>query len=131
LKDLVDQNCLVSINDSIPGLNTANGKFPMPRERFDKPLQVNNCQALRKKPIYLHGLTLRSSAEFEKQFESFLRGVVKVENGDDEISNLNVMIRQRSIYVNVNNTWRNLNGNDTNERFSIMGEPGRDGICHG
>ena len=84
---------------------------------------------MRKKPIYLHNLQLRSSTEFEKQFESFLRGVVKVENGEDNVSNQIVTIRQRSIHVNVNNTWRNLNGNE--ERFTIMDEPSRDGICRG
>lgn len=38
MKQLVPQNCLVNINEVVPGLATDNSKLPKPRESFDKPL---------------------------------------------------------------------------------------------
>ena len=62
-----------------------------------------------KKTIFLHNLSLVCSIEFEKQFESFLRDVVTIENGDMENTVQMVSIRRRTIHVGVHNAWRNLN----------------------
>ena len=83
-----------------------------------------------KKPIYLQNLTLHSSAEFENQFESFLREVVHIENGGNKEGSMvsNVMISRRSIHVAVHNTWHNLN---KIERSINLEEPDRQGVCRG
>ena len=81
-----------------------------------------------KKTIFLHNLSLVCSIEFEKQFESFLRDVVTIENGDMENTVQMVSIRRRTIHVGVHNAWRNLN---ETERMVILDEPDRQGICHG
>ena len=75
------QNCLCNVQgDVVPGLNTEFSKLPIPRENFSSPYLTRAVEARVKKPIYLHNLTLHSSAEFERQFEDFLREVVRIEN---------------------------------------------------
>ena len=67
MKQLVPQNCIVSINEVVPGLNTDNSKLPKPRESYNMPLLVKPpVKAMAKKTIFLHNLSLVCSVEFEK-----------------------------------------------------------------
>mmetsp|Transcript_38544 Transcript_38544/g.50521 ORF Transcript_38544/g.50521 Transcript_38544/m.50521 type:complete len:171 (-) Transcript_38544:3298-3810(-) len=128
IKTLVPQNCLVNKQDVIPGLETEFCRFPVPRPSFSAPYMTQAIKAKIKKPVYLHNLTLMSSAEFERQFESFLREVVSIENGDLGNSITNVIISKRSIHVGVSNSWHNLN---KMERQIVLDEPNRQGVCSG
>lgn len=83
---------------------------------------------MNRKPIFLHNLKLACSVEFEKQFESFLRDAVTVENEDLENAVQMVSIRRRTIHVGVHNTWKNLGGQ---EKMINLEEPDRMGICQG
>ena len=89
---------------------------------------VKAIKTMPRRTIFLHNLSLKCSIEFEKQFESFLRHVVTVENEELENTVQMVSIRRRTIYVGINNTWKNLN---ENEKMIILDEPDRTGICHG
>ena len=65
MNQLVPQNCIVNLNDVVPGLNTDDSKLPKPRESFNKPLEVKPVKTMPKKTIYLHNLRLSCSNEFE------------------------------------------------------------------
>ena len=128
LKELVPQNCLVSYNDVIPGLNTATGRFAKPRPDFQSPLSTEPMTAKPRRPIYLHNVSLVCSPEFERQFESFLRYVVNNENEEFENTMSSVDISQRRIHVGVHNTWKDL---AEPERLVVLEEPDREGIARG
>ena len=67
MKQLVPQNCIVGINEVVPGLNTDNSRLPKPRENYTMPLSVNPpVKTMAKKTIFLHNLNLVCSVEFEK-----------------------------------------------------------------
>ena len=53
LRDLVPMNCLVNIRNVIPGLDTADNKFPKPRVSLQAELSSIPLKILPKRPIYL------------------------------------------------------------------------------
>ena len=128
IRDLVPQNCLVSYDDVIPGLNTATGRFPKPRPDFRSPFSTEVLTVKPRRPVFLHNLSLVCDPEFERQFESFLRHVVNNENEEFENTMASVDIAQRRIHVGVHNTWKDL---AEPERLVVLEEPDNNGIARG
>lgn len=120
---MVPEDCLVGAQELIPGFSTP--KFPVPApgqpiQAADRPQPLANST-----PIYLHNVDLIATPEFEIQFENFLKKLYMAESGETDISNVpQIIVQSRSLNVQLNNTWRDLQ-----QEVIKMGEPNMDGVC--